>query len=267
MTRAEGFAAVPNWMIREKRVPRNAILVYASLSSRAGMGAIFPSQATIAEESGLSERTVRRMMTHLEEIGVVERRARRGHEGRANSRTDAYTLHPNGRIQGSDNLSGRSERPDKDGRATGQELQVTPLIEVDREEVDRESSDVARDALPAYRPEIYELCEELADAVRANGHKVGTVGQTWWAACDRLMRLDGYTPDQIGWMIGWSTSDEFWSANIRSMPTLRDKFSTLVAQAKRARNQRPSPTERATDVLDLGQRMQGYAESIGRVAS
>ncbi|UGS27604.1 helix-turn-helix domain-containing protein [Microbacterium resistens] len=139
MSRAEGFAAVPNWMIREKRVPRNAILVYASLSSRAGMGAIFPSQATIAEESGLSERTVRRMMGHLEELGVIERRARRGGEGRANSKTDAYTLHPNGRAEGSANLSGRSERPDTEGRATGQELQCAPLIEVDREEVDRAS--------------------------------------------------------------------------------------------------------------------------------
>jgi hypothetical protein len=139
MSRAEGFAAVPNWMIREKRVPRNAILVYASLSSRAGMGAIFPSQATIAEESGLSERTVRRMMGHLEELGVIERRARRGGEGRANSKTDAYTLHPNGRIEGSANLSGRSERPDTEDVATGQELQCAPLIEVDREEVDRAS--------------------------------------------------------------------------------------------------------------------------------
>ena len=100
MSKAEGFAAVPNWMIRERRVPRNAILVYASLSSRAGMGAIFPSQATIAEESGLSERTVRRMMKSLEDLGVVERRARRGSEGRSTSKTDGYSLHPNGHPEG-----------------------------------------------------------------------------------------------------------------------------------------------------------------------
>lgn len=140
MNRAEGFAAVPNWMIREKRVPRNAILVYASLSSRAGMGAIFPSQATIAEESGLSERTVRTMLARLEELGVVERRARRGGEGRANSKTDGYTLHPNGRIEGSANLAGRSERPANEPRATGNQAQSTPLIEVDREEVDKDSA-------------------------------------------------------------------------------------------------------------------------------
>ena len=140
MSRAEGFAAVPNWMIREKAVPRNAILVYASLSSRAGMGAIFPSQATIAEESGLSERTVRTMLARLEELGVIERRARRGSEGRGNSKTDGYTLHPNGRIDGSANLAGRSERPANETPPTGNEQQSTPLIEVDREEVDKDSA-------------------------------------------------------------------------------------------------------------------------------
>ncbi|ALJ20398.1 helix-turn-helix domain-containing protein [Microbacterium sp. No. 7] len=139
MSRAEGFAAVPNWMIREKSVPRSAILVYASLSSRAGMGSIFPSQAKIAEESGLSERTVRRMMKHLEDLGVIDRHSRRGSEGRATSKTDGYTLHPNGRFEGSGNLSGRSKGPDTEGQATGQEQQWAPLIEVDREEVDKAS--------------------------------------------------------------------------------------------------------------------------------
>jgi hypothetical protein len=139
MSRAEGFAAVPNWMIREKQVPRNAILVYASLSSRAGMGSIFPSQATIAQESGLSERTVRTMLGALEEIGVIERRARRAGEGRGNRKTDAYTLHPNGRIDEPADIAGSSELPANEPRATGNELQGVPLIEVDKAEVDRAS--------------------------------------------------------------------------------------------------------------------------------
>lgn len=143
MSRAEGFAAVPNWMIRDRRVPRNAILVYASLSSRAGMGAIFPSQATIAEESGLSERTVRTMLKSLEEIGVVERRVRRGVEGKSTARTDAYTLHPNGRDEEPATVAGRSKGPANGGQGTGNQAQVVPLIEVDREEVDRDTREVS----------------------------------------------------------------------------------------------------------------------------
>jgi len=139
MSAIEGFAAVPTWMIRERQVPRNAILVYASLSSRAGYGAIFPSQATIAEESGLSERTVRTMLARLEEIGVIERRSRRAGEGRANRKTDAYVLHPNGRHEEPANLAGSSEQPANEGRATGNQTQCAPLIEIDREEIDRAS--------------------------------------------------------------------------------------------------------------------------------
>lgn len=143
MSRGEGFAAVPTWMIRDRRVPRNAILVYASLSSRAGLGAIFPSQVTIAEESGLSDRTVRRMVKHLEEIGVIERHSRRGSEGRSTGKTDAYSLHPNGQREGVANLSGRLKGPDTKGQGTGHTLQGTPLIEVDIEEVDIDSDPVA----------------------------------------------------------------------------------------------------------------------------
>lgn len=177
MSRVEGFAAVPNWMIRDRTVPRNAILVYASLSSRAGMGAIFPSQATIAEESGLSERTVRRMMGHLEEIGVVQRRARRGAEGRANSKTDAYTLHPNGAVEGPVKLAGRSERPDTKGRATGQEQHSTPLIEVDREEVDRDTREVSLIASVSFEDfwSVWPRKVAKPDALRAWGKAVKTV--------------------------------------------------------------------------------------------
>lgn len=265
MSRAEGFAAVPNWMIRDRQVPRNAILVYASLSSRAGMGAIFPSQATIAEESGLSERTVRTMLKSLEEIGVVERRVRRGVEGKSTSRTDAYTLHPNGRDEGPATVAGRSKGPANGGQGSGNQAQVAPLIEVDREEVDRDTSNGFA-VLPTTSNDVVRLCDLLAEAVRANGHKVGVVGQTWHAACDRLIRLDGYTPHQVEWIIRWATSDEFWAANIRSMPTLREKFSTLVAQAKRKASRSQAPAERAASVIELGRRLQAEDEAAGRAS-
>lgn len=127
---------------------------------------------------------------------------------------------------------------------------------------DVSTSDVACDALPTKYPvDVYHLCDALAAAVKANGHKVGVVGEKWWAACDRLMRLDGYTAEQIDWMIRWSTSDEFWSANIRSMPTLREKFSTLVAQAKRAR--RATPDERFREGMERGARLQAMFDQQG----
>ncbi|WP_449278023.1 helix-turn-helix domain-containing protein [Leucobacter sp. GX24907] len=138
---AEGFAAVPTWMIREKRVPRNAILVYASLSSRAGLREIYPSQATIAEEAGLSERTVRTMLKELEALGVVSRERRTS--GGSRRATDGYRLHPTGLPA---NSAGSSDLPATESRSTGNDQQSIPLIEVDRDEVDNCASAHAHNA-------------------------------------------------------------------------------------------------------------------------
>lgn len=137
MARAEGFAAVPTWMIRDRKVPRNAVLVYASLSSRAGLGVIYPSQTTIAEESGLSERTVRTMLTELERLGVVTRERRKVPGVRR--ATDAYSLHPNGLPATSAASSDLpADLPANGPRSTGNEQQATPSIEVENVEVDRD---------------------------------------------------------------------------------------------------------------------------------
>ncbi len=142
-SRVEGFASIPIWMMREKDVSRRAVLVYASLSSRAGLGAIYPSQATIAEESGVSERTVRAALQELEDLGVIERRVRRGREGRATGLTTAYLLHPNGRHEEPAELAGSRKGPAKgpatSDKGTGKSEQ-SPLYEEDNQEVDRENT-------------------------------------------------------------------------------------------------------------------------------
>lgn len=236
MSRAEGFAAIPNWMIRDRRVPRNAILVYASLSSRAGMGAIFPSQVTIAEESGLSDRTVRRMMSHLEELGVVERRTRRGGKGKSTSKTDAYTLHPNGRVEGSDNLSGSSEGPDSEGQGTGHEQHGVPLTEVDRDEVDRETSAVAA-ASTIGQKFAQPLCDVLVAELVKNGVKVPSPLPKKWLDDARLMvDRDGRDPRQAKALIEWACRDSFWRSNIQSMPTFRRQYDKLRLQAQAGRS-------------------------------
>lgn len=141
-SRVEGFAPIPTWMLRDRTVSRRACLVYASLSSRSGLGAIFPSQATIAEEAGVSERTVRSALQELEVLGVVERISRRGKEGRATGLTNAYVLHPNGRYEEPADIAVRSKGPAK-GPATSDEgtgnIAHSPLYEAEIEEADIEA--------------------------------------------------------------------------------------------------------------------------------
>ena len=113
-----------------------ALMVYASLASRAGMYEIHPSQSTLAVEARCSERKVRDALIELEGLGVVERVRRKNAKGRA---TNAYLLHPNGRRRPSEVPAPgavTSEVPAPGAVGNGTSEQTTPLIEVDREEID-----------------------------------------------------------------------------------------------------------------------------------
>lgn len=126
---AEGFAAIPNWMIRDQRFSRRAILVYASLASRSGPGGIFPSQKTIATEMGISERTVRSALAELEELGVIERvRRHSGSRGKATRLPDGYVLLPNGK-QPEEVAGCNGKQPATMDEATGNQAHATPYIE------------------------------------------------------------------------------------------------------------------------------------------
>ncbi|MDY0891856.1 helix-turn-helix domain-containing protein [Frigoribacterium sp. CFBP9030] len=88
-----GFAAVPNWMIRDTTISPYAIAVYAALASHSGRGGIYPSHETIAAEARCSTRKVQDALAELRELGVVASMRRNGRGGRT---SNSYTLHPNG---------------------------------------------------------------------------------------------------------------------------------------------------------------------------
>lgn len=115
-------------------------------------------------------------------------------------------------------------------------------------------------------PEVQRLCALLADLVRANGFKVGAVGFSWWQACDRLMRIDGLTAEQIEILARWATSHEFWSANVRSMPALRKHVDQLRAQRNRELGKKvgKSTIEHGRNVDEI--LAQREAEKTGRKA-
>ncbi|PPI08218.1 hypothetical protein [Rathayibacter sp. AY1B8] len=110
------------------------------------------------------------------------------------------------------------------------------------------SSDADASDGGAFSSDVLHLSDLLATLVRANGHKVGTVGKSWWQSCDRLIRLDGYTPIQIENLMRWATADEFWSANIRSMAKFREQYSTLRAKANAQYNRDNGAGARPTAV-------------------
>lgn len=92
-----------------------------------------------------------------------------------------------------------------------------------------------------YAPEVYALCEQLADHIQRNDpdHKRPTVGERWLNACRLMIERDDREPAKIKIAIDWCQRDPFWSTNILSMPKLREKYRTLQGHAQRDRNARP----------------------------
>lgn len=92
---SEGFAAVPNWMIRDSNLSIYALMVYTALASHSGRGGIFPSYEILASEARCSERKVGEALAELKAAGVIETVRRKSRAGRA---SNGYSLHPNGGV-------------------------------------------------------------------------------------------------------------------------------------------------------------------------
>ncbi|GAA1048484.1 hypothetical protein [Arthrobacter russicus] len=111
-------------------------------------------------------------------------------------------------------------------------------------EVSKDTSSAIEDLL-ASRPEIRKLLDLLDERVQANGFKPPTRNLKNTDAARFLLDRDGYTVEQVAWLINWATDNEFWRANIRSMSKLREKFEQLKAQATR-----DQPRREAKDAFD-----------------
>lgn len=81
------------------------------------------------------------------------------------------------------------------------------------------------------RPEVEALCTLLADLIEANGSKRPNITKTWHDAARLMLDRDGYDLAQVEGVMRWSQEDEFWRANVLSMPTFRKQYDRLRMQA------------------------------------
>lgn len=89
------------------------------------------------------------------------------------------------------------------------------------------------DLVIASRDDVARLCEHLANRIEANGSKRPNIGKGWLDAARLMLDNDDRSEQQIHAAIDWSQSDDFWKANIQSMPKLREKYDVLRLQAQR----------------------------------
>ncbi|MFC6867577.1 hypothetical protein [Haloechinothrix salitolerans] len=87
------------------------------------------------------------------------------------------------------------------------------------------------------RPDVERLCTHLANRIEANGSKRPRITAKWRDAARLLLDRDGRTEEQVRAAIDWCQADEFWRANVMSMPKLRAKYDQLRLQAQRGGRQ------------------------------
>lgn len=121
-------------------------------------------------------------------------------------------------------------------RGTGEEESAIGIADDDGAAAEPKPEDTpTADLAPVDRPEVEALCQHLADRIEANGSKRPTVTKRWRDAARLMIDRDGRTVEQIRGAIDWATNDEFWRANILSMPKLRERYDQLRLQAQRRR--------------------------------
>lgn len=114
---------------------------------------------------------------------------------------------------------------------------------------------IAADMAPSAseRPELLALCEHLADRIEANGSRRPRIGQRWLTAARLLVDVDGRSPGQVHAAIDWCQNDDFWRANVMSMPKLREKYDQLRLAASRSPRNRDRQLDNLHDAYAWAQ--------------
>ena len=93
------------------------------------------------------------------------------------------------------------------------------------------------------RPDVEQLLDRLDEQIEANGNRKPNRNKKNHDAMRLLLDRDGYTPEQVGFIIDWAQSSDFWQANVLSAVKLRSQMTQLVAQARRDSKRKPAKAE------------------------
>ena len=109
------------------------------------------------------------------------------------------------------------------------------------------------------RADVERICEHLADRIEANGAKRPTITAKWRDAARLMLDRDGRTEAEVLGAIDWCQADEFWRANVLSLPKLREKYDQLRLQAQR-RNGGPNRQQQTDDLFERAAKRMGVIQ-------
>lgn len=114
------------------------------------------------------------------------------------------------------------------------------------------------------RPDVDQILDAIDEHCRERDFKAPSRTKANTAAARLLIDKDGYSVENVLWIIAWVARSEFWAGNIRSASKLREKFDTLKHQAMRdtATASRPSPAAtRRDETVAMIQRLQAEEDA------
>ena len=203
---------LPNWLMKRDELSGNAKLVYARLAQFAGKnGKAFPKQSTLSGEVGISDRQLRRVIKELVDcklVGVIQQGL---------GRPNYYVFYSHEWLNSGVDTSDLPEWSDMTGQ--GGHMCPVPLKENHKEENHKKIN---------ASPEVIEFVFNFQKHVLAtHGVKAPKLTESLLNngedVVDKLIRLDGFTLDQIKNSLRWAITDDFWSKNVLSLGSLRKK--------------------------------------------
>jgi hypothetical protein len=257
------------WIWENSRASNGSLIVLLAIADECGEGEFTEMKvADLAQKTRLSDRAVRMAVKDLLALGELSVDGGRGAVGRyvvgptsaksadvhrQNLPTLRKTSAKSADVPRRQNLPTLPEEPQvkaSSANIAGVEIS-NKLLTVTG------SSLVAVKDVPAKpsRDDVERLCEHLADKIEANGSKRPAVNAKWRDAARLLIDKDGRTEEQVRAAIDWCQQDEFWRANILSMPKLREKYDQLRMHAMRGRS-----SAQANSNLDVVAR---YMQRVG----
>ena len=73
----------------------------------------------------------------------------------------------------------------------------------------------------------------MAASVQRRTGRAPRITATWRTQARLMIDRDGRSVEEITRVIDWAEGNDFWRANVLSLPKLRQKFDTLRLQAQR----------------------------------
>lgn len=203
-----------------------AVAVYGALRARADRQSdeCWPSHKTLAADAGVGVSKVQRVLAELRAHGWVSWTTKTSDSGGKTS--NVYRVHGTP-------VTATPSVPDTDPHRYHVPIPIGTTYRRTNNHLEPVTNRTNTSAVvPTTNDDATRLANTFSELLTGLGVK-HTLTAKWVTDLDRMMRLDGRTPEQVEGAMRWALADDFWSANIHSPATLRKQYDRLRLQAGR----------------------------------